>query len=366
MKEATLVYLFPGQGAQYTGMALDFLETRDGPSVRRLFELASEICGKDMAALLRDSGAETLKRTDLSQPAVTLANLAAMAFLSERGCGPAACAGFSLGEYAALVCASVISAEDCFRLVKARGEAMQRSADRLRRAATDARGDGGGTDSRGADSGGGNTPSGATDADGASKAGDAPGMAAVIGLPVEKVEALAAEWKAGGLKDLYPANINSPKQLVVSGTAAALAEAAIRFRAAGARRCVRLQVAGPFHSPLIADAAEAFRPVLESVEFRDPLLPLYSNVTGRRVSSGAEAKKLALAQITSPVRWVDEEAAIAADPEPSGAEKICLETGPGGVLRGLWRDSGSGVPCYAAGTVEEIEKFIKGDFPETD
>ncbi|MDR1587991.1 MAG: ACP S-malonyltransferase [Treponema sp.] len=355
MKNTNLIYLFPGQGAQYPGMALDFLEAGGGAgsgSVKRLFELASEICGKDMALLLRDSGAETLKRTDVSQPAVSLANLVAMSFLSERGYSPAACAGFSLGEYAALVCASVIRAEDCFRLVKARGEAMQRSADRLRRGA-------GAADSGGAADD--NSPLGVTNGAGVSEGDNAPGMAAVIGLEPEKVEALVAEWNAGGLKDLYPANINSPKQMVVSGAAAALAEAAIRFKAAGARRCIRLQVAGPFHSPLIADAAEAFRPVLESVEFRDPLIPLYSNVTGRRVSSGAEAKKLALAQITGPVRWVDEEAAIAADRDLPADGKTCLETGPGSVLQGLWRDSGSGIPCYAAGTVEEIEKFIKGE-----
>jgi [acyl-carrier-protein] S-malonyltransferase len=341
MKNVNFIYLFPGQGAQYPGMALDFFEAGGaadgavsgkinaadgGLPVKRLFELASEVCGRDMAALLRDSDAETLKRTDLSQPAVTLANLAAMAFLAERGYGPAACAGFSLGEYAALVCASVIGTEDCFRLVKARGEAMQRSADRLRNVA-----------------------------------GDAPGMTAVIGLAPEKIEALVTEWNADGLKELYLANINSPKQLVVSGTAAVLEEAAIRFKAAGARRCLRLQVAGPFHSPLITDAAEAFRPALESVEFRDPLIPLYSNVTGRRVSSGAEAKKLALAQITHPVRWISEEAAIASDAASAGGKGLCLETGPGRVLQGLWRDSGSGVPCYAAGTVEEVEKFIKGE-----
>jgi [acyl-carrier-protein] S-malonyltransferase len=198
MEKTNLVYLFPGQGAQYPGMALDFLGACGadgaGPSVKRLFELASEICGKDMTTLLRDSDAETLKRTDVSQPAVTLANLAARTFLSEHGYSPAACAGFSLGEYAALVCASVIGVEDCFRLVKARGEAMQRSADRLRHEAGAAAG--------------GNPPLGVTDTAGASKDGNAPGMAAVIGLPVEKIEALIAEWNAGGLKDLYPANIN--------------------------------------------------------------------------------------------------------------------------------------------------------------
>ena len=313
----SVIYLFPGQGAQYQGMALDFLISGSA-LVKELFRQASVILERDAAAMLRDSDADTLKRTDISQPAVTLVNLAAAAYLAEHAYSPAASAGFSLGEYAALVCANVISAEDCLRLVKARGEAMQRSADRL------------------------------------SEMGSAaPGMAAVIGLPPEQVESLITEWAASGLKDLYAANINSPKQLVVSGTAAALKEAEIRFKEAGARRVLRLQVAGPFHSPLMADAAEAFAPVLESVTFNDPKIPLYSNVIGGRVSSGEEAKKLALRQITSPVRWIDEEAAIIND----NSFEACLETGPGKVLQGLWKDSGSEISCYAAGTVEDIDNL---------
>jgi [acyl-carrier-protein] S-malonyltransferase len=304
-------------------MALDLLAACGG--VRDLFKTASAVCEKDMKTLL-ESGAETLKRTDVSQPAVTLANLAAAAALAEQGFSPAACAGFSLGEYAALAAAGLISVEDCFRLVKVRGEAMQASADRLREAG-----------------------------------GAAPGMAAVTGLPPERVEALIAEWSAAGLKDLYAANINSPRQTVISGTAGALAEAEKRFKAAGARRVLRLQVAGPFHSPLIADAAEAFRPALEAVTFNDPKIPLYSNVTGKLVGSGEEAKRLALSQITSPVRWVEEEAAIAA-----GGFEACLEAGPGRVLLGLWRDSaernsvetrGGGIPCFSAGTFEDIAKI---------
>ena len=317
MNKKNVVYLFPGQGAQYPGMALDFLSSN---AVKSLFDTASEIFGKDAKELLQ-SDADTLKRTDVSQPTITLANLAAAAFLGEQGYSPAACAGFSLGEYAALVCSGVLSAADCFRLVKARGEAMQLTADRLREQC-------GGT----------------SDA--------APGMAAVIGLAPEQVEELIAKWSADGLKDLYAANINSPKQAAISGTAAALAEAEIRFKEAGARRVLRLQVAGPFHSPLMADSAQAFGPVLEAVTFRDPSVPLYSNVTGKLVSSGEEAKKLALLQITSPVRWVDEEAAIAT----AGIE-ACLEAGPGKVLQGLWRDSGSELPCFTAGTVEDIGKI---------
>jgi [acyl-carrier-protein] S-malonyltransferase len=318
MNKKNMAYLFPGQGAQYSGMALDFLSAG---AVKSLFDTASEIFGKDAKELLQ-SDADTLKRTDVSQPTITLANLAAAAFLGEQGYSPAACAGFSLGEYAALVCSGVLDAADCLRLVKARGEAMQKTADRLRE-----------------QSGG--------------DAAAAPGMAAVIGLAPEQVEEFIAKWSAEGLKDLYAANINSPKQLAVSGTAAALAEAETRFKEAGARRVIRLQVAGPFHSPLMADSVEAFRPVLEAVIFRDPSVPLYSNVTGKLVTSGEEAKKLALLQITSPVRWVEEEAAIAA----AGIE-ACLEVGPGKVLQGLWKDSGSELPCYAAGTAEDIEKIL--------
>jgi [acyl-carrier-protein] S-malonyltransferase len=313
IKNKNLVFLFPGQGAQYPGMALDFLASGSA-GVKKLFELASDITGTNMEALLRDAGAETLKRTDVSQPALTLANLAAAAYLAEGGVKPAACAGFSLGEYAALAVSGVISHEECFRLVKARGEAMQAAADR-----------------------------------GAGEA--AGGMAAVIGLEPDKAESLIAGWAAGGLAGLYPANINSPRQMVVSGTAPALAEAETRFKEAGARRFIRLQVAGPFHSPLIAEAAERFRPALEAAVFQNPAVPLYSNVTGKALSSGGEAKDLALRQITEPVRWLDEERAIAG----AGGFEALLECGPGTVLRGLWRDFGGGLPCYAAGTAEDVK-----------
>jgi [acyl-carrier-protein] S-malonyltransferase len=322
MNKNNLVYLFPGQGAQYPGMALDFLESA---AVKSLFDTASDVIGKDMKEFLQ-SDADTLKRTDVSQPVITLANLAAAAYLNEQGYSPIACAGFSLGEYAALVCAGVISAADCFRLVKARGEAMQRTSDNLRAAA-------------GGD------------------ASAAPGMAAVIGLAPERAEELIAKWSAEGLKGLYAANINSPRQLVISGTAAALTEAEAKFKDAGAKRVIRLQVAGPFHSPLMADSADAFIPVLEQVNFSDPAVNLYSNVTGKKVSSGDEVKKLAVLQITNPVRWVEEEAAIAG----LGAD-VCLEVGPGKVLQGLWRDSSSAeasstIQCLLAGTVEDIRKL---------
>jgi len=312
-----VAYLFPGQGAQYSGMGLDLLSS---DTVKSLFDTASEIFGKDVRELLQ-ADADTLKRTDVSQPVITVANLAAAIFLGEKGYAPSTCAGFSLGEYAALVCAGIIDTTDCLRLVKVRGEAMQKTADRLRE-----------------ESGG--DPSAA------------PGMAAIVGLTPQQVEELIAQWKEAGLKDLYAANINSPKQLVVSGTAAALTEAEKRFKEAGAKRVIRLQVAGPFHSPLMAGALEDFEPVLEKITFRDPVITIFSNVTGKKISSGAEAKKLTVQQITNPVCWVEEEAEIAA----SGIE-ACFEVGPGKVLQGLWKDTESQIPVLAAGTIEDIERI---------
>jgi [acyl-carrier-protein] S-malonyltransferase len=310
IQDKKTAFLFPGQGAQYRGMGLDFYEKSE--TVKKLFSLCSDIAGVDMKTSLETADDETLKRTDVSQPAITLVNLAVASFLGERGVHPAAAAGFSLGEYAALAAAGVVSAADCFHLVKERGKAMQQAADDLGHGA------------------------------------DAPGMAAVIGLSPEKIAELLAEWN---IDDLFAANINSKKQTVVSGSASALAQAEPLFKAAGARRCIRLAVAGPFHSPLMNGAAEHFKPCLEKTVFSDPRIALYSNVTGALITSGAEAKRLALRQMASPVQWVAEERALI----ESGGFDVALETGPGAVLAGLWRDMESSIACRAAGTVQAIE-----------
>jgi [acyl-carrier-protein] S-malonyltransferase len=307
------IFLFPGQGAQYRGMALDLWEKSE--SVRVLFELAADSMGSgvnNIKNVLATADDEMLKRTDVSQPLITLVNLAAAAYLAERGVNPVACAGFSLGEYAALASAGVITAEDCFRLVDARGRAMQEAVNRI------------------------------------NQRKNAPGMAAVLGIDSMQVEVFIAEWNIPGL---FAANFNAKRQTVVSGTAEALAEAETRFKSAGARRFVRLAVAGPFHSPLINEAAARFAPVLEKTTFKNPAIPLFSNVTGNRVKTGVEAKQLALAQIASPVRWTREEASLAA----SVTFDAVLETGPGSVLANLWKDTGNTIPCFAAGTAETIE-----------
>lgn len=310
------IFLFPGQGAQYPNMGLDLLDL--SAEAKKVFETASRVLGLDMVKLIHNSDAETLKRTYFSQIAISAASLAAAAFLKEKGIAPMACAGFSLGEYPALCCADVISLEDCFRLTDARGKAMQETIDRIKNGTS------------------------------------APGMAAVIGLAPEQAEALIAEWKNAGLEGLYAANINSPKQVVVSGASAALEEAEKRFKEAGAKRVIRLQVAGPFHSPFMKEAADAFAPTLDKIQFNDPAIPVFSNVTGKQIHSGAEAKALALRQIAESVRWTDEEASLCAL-----KAEVLLEVGPGKVLQGLWKDTGSEVPCFAAGTAEEINKLFE-------
>jgi [acyl-carrier-protein] S-malonyltransferase len=302
------IFLFPGQGGQYPRMGLDFFEASGG----ELFALASRITGRDMAELLAGADAETLKRSDDVQSAITLVNLSAAAALKERGFLPSACAGHSLGEYAALAACGVLTAEDALRLTARRGKLMREAAE---------------------NSGG--------------------GMAAVIGLSSSGVEKAVNEWTAGGLRDLYVANFNSPSQTVVSGTASALSEAEALFLQAGARRFIRLAVAGPFHSPLMAAAADRFAPILNEAGFADPVVPFFSNVTGGQVTSGGEARELALRQICAPVRWLDVEKAAAEAVKADAA----LEAGPGRALTGLWKDAGAGVPCFPAGTLADIAKL---------
>jgi [acyl-carrier-protein] S-malonyltransferase len=297
-------FLFPGQGAQYPGMGRDFYETSS--AIRDLFGLASEASGIDLRKLLLEGSEEDLKKTRNTQLAVALVGLAAATCAREHGIFPEGCAGFSVGEWPALAEAGVVSAADMFRLVSERGRLMEEAGARS----------------------GGST------------------MSAVLGLAPPAIEAAIA---AAGLRQVWIANYNSPSQSVISGTEADVAAAEEAIKAAGAKRVVRLKVSGAFHSPIMSSARDGFAAAVEGVAFSDPKIVLFSNVTGKRISSGAEAKRLAVEQIVSPVRWIDEEAAIAAE-KPG----FCAETGPGTVLGGLWKQVGGEVPCYPFGTLDAI------------
>ncbi|HVP20149.1 MAG TPA: ACP S-malonyltransferase [Spirochaetia bacterium] len=306
-------FLFPGQGSQYPGMAKDLWEKL--PAVRDLFAKAADASGTDAQKLLFDSTAEELKATDKTQIAITIANLAASAALKAAGIAPRGCAGFSLGEYAALCEAGVVSLHDVFPIVKLRGMLMEKAARSLD-----------------ADSG-------------------APGMAAVLGLPTDKV-ASAMESLAGA--GVFLANQNSPTQVVVSGTATGLAKAEKVFKETGAKRFVRLSVSGPFHSPLLSDARRAFDEALAGYTFADPKVPVYSNVTGAAIRSGEEARRLCGEQVMSPVRWVSVEQSLFAD----GFDRF-FETGPGTVLTGLMKALSPQAVCLPAGTADAIEKAAR-------
>ncbi len=284
------VFLYPGQGSQYLGMGLDFYDSFR--EVREMFEQASDIAGCDVHRLLKDGPLETISRTDMSQILITLVNLSAAYTLRERDIPltSGTVAGFSLGEYAALADAEVLSIGDVLEIVHARGKVMEEH-------------------SRTWDED--NQPS---------------GMLAVLGLTSEEIiEAVKNVDRA------YIAIHNSPQQTVLSGTYMGLVKA--KEALSHARRCVPLAVSGPFHSPLMEEARIKFAEVLSGYTFNPPQKIVYSNVTGAPESSPETLRSLCALQLVSPVQWVDTMQSI------SIINNLSLyEVGPGRVLQGLWKN----------------------------
>ena len=309
-------FLFPGQGAQEPGMLKDICEAF--PIARKILDKISEITGVDMPKLMWESDASVLSRSDNSQLAITAASVATMKVLEEKGVVPASAMGFSLGEFPALYAAGVLSFEDVIKVVQKRGQIMQAVCEQIA----------------------------------SENEGHAPGMSAILGLPPEKVTEIA-----NTIDNVYAANLNSVKQTVISGTYDGLEAAEKAFAEAGARRCVRLAVAGPFHSPLMQKAADEFEKAIADVTFNDPKIPLFSNVTGKQVISGEEAKKSAVLHLTNPVRWTDEEAVLGAMmTEDAANEWKVIEVGPGRVLGGLWKQTEYGEKwvCDSVNTVDTV------------
>ena len=308
-------FLFPGQGAQYSGMGKDLWE--GSATVRELFQKASDAAQMDLKKLLFEATAEELQATDKTQPAITLMSLSASAVLKENGISMDGCAGFSLGEYAALCEAGVIRLEDLFPIVKLRGSLMEKAA-------------------RALDSSGGPA-----------------GMTAILGLPAEK---LVAAIESAGIPGVFVANRNSPVQVVLSGTGPGLAKAEELLKGLGARRIVRLKVSAPFHCPLMEEARKAFAEGLAGYAFSDPRSPVYSNVIAGPISSGAQARELCVRHIVSPVMWVEEQQRLLGD----GFARF-LEAGPGTVLCGLMRALKPEAACMPAGRMEDIGKLRAGE-----
>ena len=275
------VFMFPGQGSQFPGMAKELYETN--PTAREMFDRANEILGFDITEIMFNGTAEDLKQTKVTQPAVFLHSV--ILAKCSPDFKPDMVAGHSLGEFSALTAAGALDFEDGLRLVSIRAHAMQKACEAN------------------------------------------PGtMAAILALPAETTEAVCAE--VDGI--VVPANYNCDGQIVISGAVDAVAEASERLKAAGAKRALILPVGGAFHSPLMQPAAEELAAGIESVEFKTPVCPVYQNVTALPTTDPAEIKKNLLAQLTAPVRWTQSVVNMVAD----GATSF-TEAGPGKVLQGL-------------------------------
>ena len=304
------VFLYPGQGAQYPGMGQDLWHRYD--LVKELFSDASEICGQDMKRLLFEADETELKQVVNTQTAITLVNASVREVLRrEYGFSSSAAAGFSSGELSALFDAGCMDFEDLMMLVKRRAEEMVRCSSLLE------------------DQHGG------------------PAMAAVIGLNFSQVRRIVAEHGQG---HVYAANDNSPLQVALSGLAEPIGALKEHLIAGGARRVIPLKVTGPFHTPLLQDAAAAFQESLESVNWKPFQKPCCANVSGGFHESAAAVPQLLTDQIVSPVRWVDNMEALRGLPLDQA-----VEAGPGKVLAGLWKGVSKEIPCHPGGTLEQIE-----------
>ena len=277
-------YIFPGQGAQFTGMGLDLYENY--PLAQEYFERANDILGFSITDIMFEGTAEQLKETKVTQPAIFLHSVILAKVLGDSF-QPEMVAGHSLGELSALVANNVLSFEDGLKLVSKRALAMQKACETM--------------------------PS---------------TMAAVLGLEDHVVEETCEE--VDGV--VVAANYNCPGQLVISGEISAVENACEVLTNKGARRALLLPVGGAFHSPMMEPAREELAAAIEATEFRNPTCPVYQNVTASAVMNPDEIKKNLIIQLTVPVRWTQSIQAMIAD----GATEF-IEVGPGKVLQGLMR-----------------------------
>ena len=274
-------YVFPGQGAQFSGMGKELFNNSD--KARELFAKANEILKFDLSNIMFEGSDEDLKQTQVTQPAVFTHSV--ILALTHNDFKPDMVAGHSLGEFSALVAAGSLSYEDGLKLVHIRALAMQKACE-----------------------------------------AQASTMAAVLGLEDEKVEQICSETE--GI--VVAANYNCPGQLVISGEVEAVKAACENLKAAGAKRALILPVGGAFHSPLMAPAREELANAIAQINFKNPVCPIYQNVNAKAVSDAAEIKENLIAQLTAPVRWTQSVKNMTAD----GA-KLFTELGPGKVLQGL-------------------------------
>jgi [acyl-carrier-protein] S-malonyltransferase len=298
-----IAFCFPGQGSQRVGMGQEL--ARDFPESRAVFDEASQRLGFDLAALCMDGPLEQLSLTENTQPALAATSLAALRALEQRtGLRPDVVVGHSVGEYAALAAAGSLSVPDVIGLVRERGLATRSSTE--------------------------------------------PGaMAALLGLPDEEVERLCREADR-----VWPANYNCPGQVVISGSEEGVAGVSGRAKAAGGK-AIRLRVTGAFHSPLMADAVDDFRPALEAVSF-GPLTTRFMSTVTSRIEEVERVPQLLLEQLTAPVRFTQAVQSLVAE----GVD-VFIELGSGGVLAGLIKRIDASVRSIAVGSPAELENALE-------
>jgi [acyl-carrier-protein] S-malonyltransferase len=290
-------FIFPGQGSQSAGMGRELAETY--PAAREVFEEADDALGFALSRLCFEGPAEELQLTENTQPAILATSVAALRAAESAGLPrPDFVAGHSLGEYSALVAAGALTLRDAVQVVRKRGRFMQEAV-----------------------------PVGAG------------AMAAILGADVETVESACAEARQGG-EVCGPANINSPGQIVIAGSAAAVERAIPILKARGAKRAVPLKVSAPFHCVLMLPAQERLAEVLAQVEFSDLTVPLVTNVDAAVIRTGADARAALVRQVSSPVRWRESVELLT-----RGGVETFVEVGPGKVLSGLVRQTEPQARC---------------------
>jgi [acyl-carrier-protein] S-malonyltransferase len=299
-------FLFPGQGAQYIGMAKDLYD--NSVEAKEMIKTADEAVGANLSHIMFNGPEDLLKQTEFTQPAIFLHSVVLASLI--RTIQPEAAAGHSLGEYSALVSANAIQFYDAIKLVRERGKAMQQA----------------GIDNPGT-------------------------MAAILSLSPEAVEEACKEASIEGI--VQCANFNSPGQIVISGSIPGVRKGMELCKAKGAKLVKELVVSGAFHSPLMQPAKDKLKTALEQSNFYDARFPVYANVTAKPVTQKEEIKKLLFEQVTTPVRWEETIINMIHD----GVDEF-YEIGPGKVLQGLVKRINPDVKCFGIDKFNEVEKYL--------